>query len=372
MKKLFPAQFLSAATAIVTALLLGSAARDAAAEASPMKPEQARWSEVRKDDLHEAIDRKDLQIVVLLPLDGCTRPAVGNLGIVRQWHCAGLMRLPTVPEMSSLNLTVAADDVATASVGETVQHLEAQGLPTSARFVLLVDWQVALREAGGSYYHMALATESALFDRRDQRWRWQAVHRYERYTGEKLSPESVLSDLASHLQRVVLPPVLDRPRTLAPSERYGIAWVAPEQALQAPAADRARVVLFNDYSKIGRSNEYDADRFTLMADADVVDANSRYQPPAVALLVGTRSYVAFDLNPADYTLFMGVDDRKALKLKGGQAQFIRYSRGMLNRNVLDDLSASDAAELQAKGKHAMLQDSSTPKFQHTPVRFSKD
>ena len=344
----------------------------AMAAPSPLLPEQARWSEIRRDDLQEAIDPQQLQIVVMVPLAACAGPSQGNLGTVIKWHCAELMGLVSSPEMAGFDLVLVPDDPATPSVGETLRQMEAQGLPASRRHVLLLDWQVALREAGGSYYNLSLATESVLFDRRDQRWRWQAVHRYERYTGERMTPEAVLGDLASHLRREVLRPVLDRPKTLAPSERYGLRWVPPEQALQAPAPDRARVVLFNDYSKIGRSNEYNADAFELIADADVLDAKSRYRPPAVRLELGTRSYLAFDLNPGDYALFMGVDDRKSLALKGGELRFIRYSRGMFNRNVLDEPSAASAAELQARQKHGVLEDRSQPVRAHTPVRFVKD
>ena len=370
MTQALPAPSRLAAIALASLLSLGAC--PVLAEPSPLKPEQARWSEIRKDALEEAIDPQDLQIVVLVPLKVCTGPISGNLGVVLQWHCAGLMRLPATPELSGFRLDFAPDDLASASAGETLRQLEAQGLPMSGRYVLVVDWQVSLREAGGSYYNLALATESVLLDRRDQRWRWHAVQRYERYTGERMSPDAVLSDLALHLQREVLPPVLDRPKTLAPSERYGMRWVAPAQALQAPAAGQARVVLFNDYSKVGRSSEYNADTFQLMAQADVGDAKSRYKPPAVPLALGTRSYIAFDLNPGDYALFLGADGRKPLKLQGGQAQYIRYSRGMLNRDVLDEMSPAEAAELLAKDKHAILEDRSEPVRAHTPVRFLKD
>lgn len=361
-----------AAPALAAVLALALAPFAAADESTPLRPEQVRWSEVRKDALSEAIDPQDLQIVVLLPLNACGSPSGGNVGIVMAWHCLGLMQLEAAPEMAGLDLVLMPDVGVGTSVSQSLQQLEAQGLPATHRYALIMDWAVSLREAGGHYYHMALATESVLFDRREQRWRWQAVQRYERYTGERLTPEAVLSDLALHLRRVVLPPVLDRPKTLAPSERYAMSWVTPEQALQAPAADRARVVLFNDYAKTGRSSEYVADDFQLMAEADIVDAKSRYQPPAVQLPLGTRSYIAFDLRPGDYALFTGVDGRKPLKLKGGQVQFVRYARGMFNRDVLDEPSAGDAAALQARSKHAVLEDRSEPPRAHSPVRFVKD
>jgi hypothetical protein len=359
--------------ALAALSLLASVPRSAAAETSPLNPERARWSEVRKDELREAIDPADLQIVVLLPVSDCSSSSANNRTVVRKWHCAAMMRLGSVPSLSAMNIVVVPEEIASPSVGETVRKFAEAGIPASARYLLLVDWQIALREAGGSYFNMSLASESVLFDRRDQRWRWQAIHRYERYTSDKMKPEDVLSDLTNLFKREVLPPVLDRPKTMTPSERYAMTWVTPVEALEAPASDRARVVLFNDYSKIGKSHEYSADDFEILADADVVDVKSRYESPAVIrLALGTRSYLAFDLQPREYSLFMGVDGRKPLKLQAGRTTYVRYYRRLFNGNGVEEVSATDAAVLKSKGKHAVLEDRIETKYDHTPVRFVRD
>ncbi len=338
-----------------------------------MNPEAARWSEIRKDDLVEPIKLADLQVVVLLPIADCSGSNANNRVVVRKWHCAGMMRLATHTSMSSVNLMVVPEDLAGPSVSETARRLEEEGVPTTARYLLLVDWQVALRDAGGRYYNMALASESALFDRLDQRWRWHAVHRYERYTGEGMKPDEVLRDLAWMFNGQVLEAVLDRAKIMSPSERYAMKWVPPDQALEAPAPDRARVVLFNDYSKVLKTYEFSPDRFQLLADADAGDAAAAKKSPfAVDLSVGTRSYLAFDLLPGDYSLFLGVNDRLPLKLQAGQTTYLRYYRGLLNTNGLEQVSGKKAAELKAEQRHAVLEDRYEPGYGRTKVRFVRD
>jgi len=367
-----PAAALSVFAALAVLSLLG-AARQAAAEPSPLDPEKSRWTEVRKDDLRETIAPADLQVVVLMPVADCTGPNTGNRIVVRKWHCAGMMRMGAEPALSGVNYVIVPEDLASPSVAETVRRLPEVGVSAGPRYVLLIDWQIALREAGGSYFHMSLAAESVLYDRRDQRWRWQAIHRYERYTGDKMKPEDVVRDLGYLFKDEVLRPVLNRPAVLSPAPQYAMSWATPDEALQAPAADRARVLLFNDYGKVGKSYEYTPDHFQLLADADVTDAKARYKSPsAVNLVVGTRSYLAFDVKPGDYSLFVGVDGRTPLKLQAGQTTYVRYYRGMFNANGVELVNAADAAALKAKGKHAVLEDHAEPKYAHTPVRFLRD
>lgn len=340
--------------------------------ASPLQPELARWSEIRKDELTVPIAPKDLQIVLAMPFSACSKSSLDDFSIVLRWHCGGMMQLQSHAEMADFNIAVIPSDTFNDSVGATIGPFEALGLIGDKKYVLIVDWRIALRQAGGSYYNMGLATETVLFDTKERRWLWQAVHRYETYTGKQMPPEEVVRDLILHLKNSVLPPVLNRPISLTPSERYSMNWVPPAQALQLPPSDRTRVVLFNDYFNAGRSYEAYAQSFELMADADVIDGKSRYTPTAVKLKIGSKSYLAFDLTPGDYTLFLGVDQRKSLKLKAGEVQFIRYSRGLFNRMVLDELDRADAEKLHEKSKHAILEDKSEPQRAHTPVRFTKD
>lgn len=348
-------------------------ARDVAAATSPMDPEKARWSEIRRDELVENIKPADLQVVVLMPIADCTGSSANNRVVVRKWHCAGLMRLGTHPSMSATPLLLVPEDFATDSVSETARKLAEEGIPTTARYLLIVDWQIALRNAGGSYYNMALATESVLFDRRDQRWLWHAVHRHERYTGEGMKPDEVQRDLMLMLKGEVLPPLLRHTQIMAPSERYGMSWVASSQAMEAPAPDRTRVVLFNDYSKILRTYEAFPDDFVLLANGDEGDAASPTESPsAVKLRVGTRSYLAFDVQPGDYTLFGDLKVRVPLKLQPGQTTYLRFYRGWLNAHEVEPVSAQKAAELKAESVNAVLQDVYKPGYQRTQVRFVQE
>jgi hypothetical protein len=357
---------------VLTCSLLSSLPWHVARAASPLLPELARWSEVRKDELTHSIAPADLQIALAMPFAACNKPGQDDFNIVLRWHCAGMMQLQSHPEMADFNMSVIPSDSFTDTVSATIGQFETLGLVGERRYIAIVDWQIALRQAGGSYYNMGLATETVLFDTKERRWLWQAVHRYETYTGKQMPPEAVVRDLVLHLKSSVLPPMLNRPNSLAPSDRYSMNWVPPAQALQPPPSDRARVVLFNDYFNAGRSYEAYAQSFELMADADVIDGKSRYTAAAVKLNIGSKSYVAFDLTPGDYSLFLGVDQRKSLKLKAGEVQFIRHSRGLLNRLVLGELDMADAEKLREKSKHAILEDRSEPPRAHTPVRFTKD
>ena len=160
----------AAALAALAVLSLLGAAREAAAEPSPLDPEKSRWTEVRKDDLREAIAPADLQVVVLMPVADCTGASTSNRIVVRKWHCAGMMRMGAEPALSGVNYVIVPEDLASPSVAETVRRLPELGVSAGPRYVLLIDWQIALRDAGGRYFHMSLAAESVLYDRRDQRW----------------------------------------------------------------------------------------------------------------------------------------------------------------------------------------------------------